>query len=73
MARTQGKGWFRTRQQTKGEFVYFAATPRTPQPGDGRRSFTSLASSRSFPTRPADGRKLASSGSPRSLKNPFLH
>lgn len=33
MARTQGKGWFRTRQQTKGEFVYFCCYSQDPATG----------------------------------------
>src|ERR1035441_4026655 len=127
MARTQGKGWFRTRKQCTGEFVLFcyysqdlasgkrkekfhklglvsqldrksttserwsihlksatepenraransyfsATTPRISQAGNGRRNSTSLVSSPSSPTRQADGKKWAGSGSRRSLTIPF--
>ena len=73
MARPQGKGWFRTRRQTRGESFISAATPKTPQLGLERRRFTSLVSSRSFRTGRAGGKRLADAGSLRSLKNPFLH
>jgi integrase len=42
MARLQGKGWFRTRQQTKGEVVFFCCYSRDPATGERRERLHKL-------------------------------
>jgi hypothetical protein len=42
MARTQGKGWFRTRQQSKGEFVLFCYYSQDPATGERKERFHKL-------------------------------
>ena len=39
MARTQGKGWFRTRKQSKGEFVLFCYYSQDPASGERKERF----------------------------------
>lgn len=49
MARTQGKGWFRTRRQTKGEFVYFCCYTQDPATGARTEKLQRLGSVSQFP------------------------
>jgi integrase len=49
MARTQGKGWFRTRRQTTGEFVFFFCYSQDPATGDSMERFHKLGSVSDFP------------------------
>ena len=49
MARTQGKGWFRTRRQTKGEFVYFCCYSQNPATGDRTEKLHKLGLVSQFP------------------------
>ena len=49
MARTQGKGWFRTRRQTKDEFVYFCCYSQDPATGNRTEKIRKLYSVSQFP------------------------
>ncbi len=49
MARTQGKGWFRTRRQTKDEFVYFCCYSQDPATGNRTEKIRKLGSLSQFP------------------------
>jgi len=49
MARPQGKGWFRTRRQTKGEFVYFCCYSQDPATGARTEKIHKLGSVLRFP------------------------
>ena len=72
MARTQGKGWFRTRKTPVTSFFSFTI-PKILQPGIGGRKFTSSASPQNFPMRRAGGQRSEDSDSQSSLTNPFPH
>ena len=49
MARPQGKGWFRTRRQTKGEFVYFCCYSQDPATGARTEKIHKLGLVSQFP------------------------
>jgi len=49
MARTQGKGWFRTRQQSKGEVVYFCRYSEDPATGGRKEKLYKLGLASKFP------------------------
>lgn len=49
MARTQGKGWFRTRKQSKGEVVLFCYYSQDPATGKRREKFHKLGLVSNFP------------------------
>jgi len=49
VARTQGKGWFRTRKQSKGEFVLFCYYSQDPATGERRERFHKLGLVSQFP------------------------
>jgi hypothetical protein len=49
MARTQGKGWFRTRKQSKGEFVLFCYYSQDPATGERKERFHKLGLVSQFP------------------------
>ena len=49
MARSQGKGWFRTRRQTKGEFVFFCCYSQDPATGGRTEKVQKLGSVSDFP------------------------
>jgi integrase len=49
MARTQGKGWFRTRKQSKGEFVLFCCYSQDPASGERKERFHKLGLVSQFP------------------------
>jgi hypothetical protein len=49
MARTQGKGWFRTRKQSKGEFVLFCYYSQDPASGERKERFHKLGLVSQFP------------------------
>lgn len=49
MARTQGNGWFRTRQQSKGEVVYFCRYSVDPATGDRTEKLHKLGPVSQFP------------------------
>jgi len=49
VARTQGKGWFRTRRQSKGEFVLFCYYSQDPATGERKESFHKLGLVSQFP------------------------
>jgi integrase len=49
VARIQGKGWFRTRRQTKGEFVYFCCYSQDPATGNRTERIHKLGSVSQFP------------------------
>jgi integrase len=49
MARTQGNGWFRTRKQSKGEFVLFCYYSQDPASGERKERFHKLGLASQFP------------------------
>jgi integrase len=49
MARTQGKGWFRTRKQSTGEFVLFCYYSQNPANGGRKERFHKLGLVSQFP------------------------
>jgi integrase len=49
VARTQGKGWFRTRKQSKGEFVLFCYYSQDPATGERKERFHKLGLVSQFP------------------------
>jgi hypothetical protein len=49
MARTQGKGWFRTRKQSKGKFVLFCYYSQDPANGERKERFHKLGLVSRFP------------------------
>lgn len=71
MARTQGKGWFRTRQQSKGEFVLFCYYAQDPATGGRMERFHKLGLVSDFPDEPSRWKEVGRRGLTSFIDNPL--
>ena len=71
MARFQGKGWFRTRQQTKGEVVFFCCYSRDPATGKRSEKLHKLGSVSQFPDTASRGQEVGRLGLTSFIDNPL--
>lgn len=62
MARSQGKGWFRTRKQSKGEFVLFCYYSQDPATGERKERFHKLGLVSQFPDEAARWKEVGRRG-----------
>jgi len=71
MARTQGKGWFRTRQQSKGEFVFFCCYSQNPATGDRTEKLRKLGPVLQFPDAASRWKEVGRLGLTSIIDNPI--
>lgn len=71
MARTQGKGWFRTRKQTKGEFVYFFCYSQDPANGARAEKIHKLGSVLQFPDKASRWKEVGRLGLSSFIEKPI--
>jgi integrase len=71
MARTQGKGWFRTRQQSKGEIVLFCYYAQDPATGARKERFHKLGLISDFPDEASRWKEVGRRGLSSFIDNPL--
>jgi integrase len=71
LARTQGKGWFRTRQQSKGEFVLFCYYAQDPATGERKERFHKLGLVSQFPDEASRWKEVGRCGLGSFIENPL--
>jgi integrase len=71
MARNQGKGWFRTRQQSKGRFVFFCYYAQDPPTGERKERFHKLGLVSEFPDEASRWKEVGSRGLCSFIENPL--
>jgi integrase len=71
MARTQGKGWFRTRQQSKGEIVYFCHLSDDPATGVRKEKLHKLGPVSQFPNEASRWQEVGRLGLTSFIDNPI--
>jgi integrase len=71
MARTQGKGWFRTRQQTKSEIVYFCHYSEDPATGARKEKLHKLGPVSQFPDEASRWQEVGRLGLTSFIDNPI--
>jgi integrase len=71
MARTQGKGWFRTRQQSKGEFVFFCCYSQDPATGERTERLHKLGLVAEFPDEASRWKEVGRLGLTKLIDKPI--
>jgi hypothetical protein len=71
MARTQSKGWFRTRQQTKSEVVYFCHYSEDPATGARKEKLNKLGPVSQFPDEASRWQEVGRLGLTSFIDNPI--
>jgi integrase len=71
MARSQGIGWFRTRKQSKGEFVFFCHYSKDPATGDRKEKFHKFGLVSEFPDEPSRWKEVGRLGLSTFIDNPI--
>jgi integrase len=71
MARTQGKGWFRTRKQNTGEFVFFFYYSQDPATGERTERVHKLGLTTEFPDEASRWREVGRLGLTKLIDKPI--